>query len=212
MGLNPALNLMDGEFELPPCPQPAPALGVTRQVAPGTLPPGGFTFDPQSTRFKRLRRRLTVACNGIQEWCDMQSRFMGRAAYRALFITLTYAKNTRGSPNDIKGMLKCLREWLRRGHHPMVPYAWVAELQGRGALHYHLMVWLPHRMYLPTLDKCGWWKHGATKVETARSSVGYMVKYAGKFETKDGKRLRRGTRLYGTGGLPPKLGRTCGGR
>lgn len=196
------LNLMEGDFELPVRPASVPA--VCASVTPGTLPEGGYTFDPASTRFKRLRRKLAAACNEVQDYVDMLSRFRGRPTHRRLFTTLTYAENTRGDADDIKGTMRCMREWLRRCGHRMVPYAWVAELQERGALHYHLVIWLPRALYLPKLDRRGWWKHGSTKVETARNPTGYLVKYASKLHTKDGRRLRKGTRLYGTGGLPPE--------
>jgi Protein of unknown function (DUF3296). len=35
----------------------------------------------------------------------------------------------------------------RRGHK--LPYVWVAELQKRGALHYHVLLWLPRGLTLP---------------------------------------------------------------
>lgn len=197
------MNLMEGDFELPPCSAAGVDFSPVRPT-PGTLPEGGFTFDPAGTRFKRLRRKLAAACNEVQDWVDMLSRYRGRPTHRRLFTTLTYAENTRGNADDIKGTMRCLREWLRRCGHRMVPYAWVAELQERGALHYHLVIWLPRALYLPKLDRRGWWKHGSTKVETARNPTGYLVKYASKLQTKDGKRLRKGTRLHGTGGLPPE--------
>lgn len=198
------LNFMEGDFELPPCSALDTGGFTPVRPTPGTLPEGGFTFDPAGTRFKRLRRKLAAACNEVQDWVDMLSRFTGRPTHRRLFTTLTYAENTRGDAGDIVATLKCFREWLRRCGHRMVPYAWVAELQARGALHYHLVIWLPRALYLPRLDRRGWWKHGSTKVETARNPTGYLVKYASKLQTKDGKRLRKGTRLYGVGGLPPE--------
>lgn len=198
------LNFMEGDFELPPCSAFGAGSRPLNSPTPGTLPEGGFTFDPAGARFNRLRRKLAAACNEVQDWVDMLSRFRGRPTHRRLFTTLTYAENTRGDAGDIVATLKCFREWLRRCGHRMVPYAWVAELQARGALHYHLVIWLPRALYLPKLDRRGWWKHGATKVETARNPTGYLVKYASKLQTKDGKRLRKGTRLYGTGGLPPE--------
>jgi hypothetical protein len=70
------------------------------------------------------------------------------------------------------------------------------------------MVWLPRGLHLPKLDRCGWWKHGMTKVETARNPVGYLVKYASKFRAEDIARFRKGTRLYGYGGLVPEVQRS----
>lgn len=122
--------------------------------------------------------------------------------------TLTYRANTKGDPRDVSVTLKHVREWLRAQGLPMCPYLWVAELQKRGALHYHAMIWLPRGLHLPKLDRCGWWKHGMTKVETARNPVGYLVKYASKFRAEDIARFRKGTRLYGYGGLVPEAQRS----
>lgn len=78
---------------------------------------------------------------------------------------------------------------------------WVAELQRRGALHYHVVVFVPRHLRLPRPDACGWWPHGLSKVETARSPVGYLTKYATKTRPEDLARLPKGVRLHGNGGL-----------
>lgn len=82
-------------------------------------------------------------------------------------------------------------------------YVWVSELQKRGALHYHLLIWVPRRLRLPRPDSCGWWPHGMSNIETARNPVGYMVKYATKTRPDDLKRLKKGVRLHGNGGHDP---------
>jgi hypothetical protein len=96
--------------------------------------------------------------------------------------------------------------WLkRRGHR--LRYVWVAELQQRGALHYHALLWLPRGLSLPKPEKKGWWPHGSTRIEWARKPAGYLVKYASKLDSKVGLGFPPGARLHGKGGLE-ELGRS----
>lgn len=162
---------------------------------------GEFLYDPKAGRPAELRNAIRTVAQEVEGYIQTISSGFGRDQYRRLFVTLTYAANTKGDPHDVSDCLKCVREWLRRLGYPMCPYGWVAESQERGALHYHLMLWWPRRLLLPKLDRRGWWPHGMTKVETAKNPVGYMVKYATKFKD-DVRKFRKGTRLYGYGGLP----------
>ena len=168
-----------------------------------SLPPGGFQMDPKALRPAKLKKTIPqVAAH--QEWIVAQEeRRMGRPMYRRLFATLTYARNTRGDPYDISRFVDCMQAWARRCG-VRIAYEWVGELQKRGALHYHLLIWLPKHLLLPKFDKRGWWRHGLTKIERARNPVGYLAKYASKCGPDDVKRLRKGTRLYGFGGIPPE--------
>lgn len=176
---------------------------MTAIVAGSSL--DGFYYDPKAGRPDRLRNALRLVAEEIQRVVAWVMFGRGRSVYRCLFVTLTYRANTKGDPRDVSFCLNRVRDWLARQGLPMCPYLWVAELQKRGALHYHLMVWLPRGLHLPKLDRRGWWKHGMTKVETARNPVGYLVKYASKFRPEDIARFRKGTRLYGYGGLVPEV-------
>lgn len=166
------------------------------------MPPGGFHMDPLSMRPAKLKKLIPLVASHHEETVAEIERKMGRSQFRRLFVTLTYARNTRGDPRDVSKLLDCIRKWLTRQALPMVEYLWVAELQKRGALHYHLMLWLPKHLHLPKLDRRGWWRHGMTQVQTARNPVGYLAKYASKCGADDLKKLRKGTRLYGYGGVP----------
>lgn len=168
----------------------------------------GFHYDPKLGRPDRLRKTLRLIAEEVHRVMAWAMLGRGRSAYRCLFVTLTYRANTKGDPRDVSACLNRVRDWLARQGLPMCPYLWVAELQKRGALHYHAMIWLPRGLHLPRLDRCGWWKHGMTKVETARNPVGYLVKYASKFRAEDIARFRKGTRLYGYGGLLPEAQRS----
>jgi len=112
-------------------------------------------------------------------------------------LTLTYRDVDGFRPRDVSELLKHIRNWLsRRGH--VLRYVWVAELQARGALHYHVLLWLPRGLTLPKPDKQGWWPHGHTRIEWARNAIGYLCKYVSKFDGEE--QLPKGCRLHGSGG------------
>ena len=115
-------------------------------------------------------------------------------------LTLTYREVGAWSARHISELLQRIRVWLKRRGHRM-RYVWVAELQQRGALHYHVLVWLPRGLTLPKPDKQGWWAHGSTRIEWARKAAGYLAKYASKLDSKVGIGFPAGARLYGKGGL-----------
>jgi len=163
------------------------------------LQPQSFQFDPAKLRPQRLRETIREVAKQYEEECRIEEQRMGRPAFRRLFVTLTYAENSKGDPGDVSECLRHVRQWARRLGCE-VRYEWVAEVQKRGALHYHLLIWLPRRLLLPKLDRRGWWPHGMTQVQTARNPVGYLCKYASKCRPEDLRRLRKGTRLYGHGG------------
>jgi hypothetical protein len=120
--------------------------------------------------------------------------------YWCAFLTLTYREVHGWSSLHITEFNKRLREHLaRRG--VAFPYVWCAELQKRGAVHFHELAFLPEGTMLPKPDRQGWWTHGMTKIEAARNAVGYIAKYAGKVVEAD--QFPQGLRLTGAGGLTP---------
>lgn len=163
---------------------------------------GSVVIDPIKGRIQRLRCSVREAAKLHEETAAWDSYRLGRSAYRKTFITLTYRNGRDWQRRHISEFVKRLRQWMgRRNCRAM--YVWVAETQKRGALHYHLLVWVPRRLRLPRPDTCGWWPHGMSNIETARNPVGYMVKYATKTGPDDLKRLKRGVRLHGNGGHDP---------
>jgi hypothetical protein len=115
-------------------------------------------------------------------------------------VTLTYADADGWEPRHISAFVQRVTEWLeRRGHS--YAYAWVLEMQKRGAPHYHVLFWLPCGVRLPKPDvregrqRSVLWAHGMTRIELARSP-GYIVKYASK---GDDKPLPFRARLFGVG-------------
>ena len=124
------------------------------------------------------------------------------------FLTLTYVGVNDWLPDHISHAIKTYRNWCQSIGVPC-RYTWVAELQSRGAVHYHLLCWLPVGVRMPHWDrptrtKLGRsrpaaWPHGMTNTDIAKSGVGYLMKYLSKLGTLT--KFPKGLRLYGIGGL-----------
>lgn len=144
-------------------------------------------------RFARMRSAIWWSGQGHAE------RFSGLFGCRAWFVTLTYRPGVEWSGEHVADALRRCRMWLKRQTGEKLRYSWVAELQKRGAVHYHLIVYLPKRLSMPKWDKRGWWPHGFTNVQVCRSGVGYLMKYVSK--ASPFHNFPKGMRLYGIGGL-----------
>jgi len=134
-----------------------------------------------------IRLRKSVYNSGMQ----IQEE-LGKGWIPWMF-TLTYRGVDDWRPNHIKDFLQRIRVYLRRrgiGFH----YVWVAELQKRGAVHYHAIIWLPRGFKLPYSDDRGWWPHGFSEQKPARKGVGYLMKYTSK--GSDGMKFPKGLRIY----------------
>jgi len=155
---------------------------------------------PEYLRLKRLQKSVRISAEVVQERLQLS-----HVRYKAAMVTLTYRPDVEWSPRQVSGYLKCVREWARR-KGIFVHYVWVLELTKKGRPHYHVLFWLPKGVSMPKADKQGWWKHGMTKSEWARSPVGYLCKYTSKGLDYDSWcKLPRGGRLYGHGGYTPAM-------
>lgn len=160
-----------------------------------SLDDGIFVIDRAESRNRRVRSGVITAARLINE----QASHGGRRP-RVAFLTLTYARVDDWRPTHFLAFAKCVREWCRR-RGCKFRYVFKAELQQRGAVHYHVLVWLPKGVTLPKPDKQGWWKHGHTRIErVVHNAVAYIAKYAAK-EHHAKARFPRGCRLHGSGGL-----------
>lgn len=148
-------------------------------------------------RIKRLKR--SVWASGHLH--GMASR--GMRPPQCWFVTLTYVGVSDWKPQHIRDALRRFRSWCEVNGHPC-RYTWVAELQNRGAVHYHLLAWLPQGVRMPHWDRpqgrrAAFWPHGMTNTEKALSGVGYLMKYLSKLGELT--KFPKGLRLYGIGGL-----------
>lgn len=117
---------------------------------------------------------------------------------RPTMLTLTYQDIGTWEPGHITQCLDAIKKYQKRKGLDF-RYVWVAELQKRGAVHYHVIFWRPYGQRIPMADKRGWWKHGSTNIKTARRPIGYIMKYASKLATKQD--YPKGLRMCGAAGL-----------
>jgi len=153
--------------------------------------------DPRARRLKRMRSTVNHSARLLHfdAHCERHAQ-----RWNKKFLTLTYADVDGWAPGHIREFLNNLRGWCRfRGVR--LRFVWVAELQERGALHYHVIVWLPKGKYLPFADAQGWWPHGRTNIVNAQSPIGYITKYASKATAADAMGFPKGARICGHGGL-----------
>lgn len=167
-----------------------------------------FVPDVEQTRLARLRRSVGFAarCHAVSE--------RGHRNDVPWMVTLTYAAVDGWKPDDITKALECYRQWCKRKGFAC-RYVWVAELQQRGAIHYHICCWLPKGQRMPKWDvrtsshrlARRWWPHGMTNRKVARNAVPYLMKYMSKGSADVLKGFPRGARIYGVGGLEHALRR-----
>lgn len=151
-----------------------------------------FAQARAAARLARLRRSVGVSARLLG---------VGRPGFRpdwCCMVTLTYRPGVDWKPSHVRAALTHYREWCRRRRVPC-RYVWVAELQKRGAVHYHIACWLPEGMRPPKFDVQGWWPHGSTNRVVARKAVPYLMKYLSK--GSGSMALPDGARGYGVGGL-----------
>jgi hypothetical protein len=188
-GMGGACDALDGGFEA----------GLVPYKTSDTLLKLGskfISFDKQQVverSVKSMRRKLWSSSKLLD------TKTINGKPVRAWFVTLTYRGVHDWSPRHITGAVKAYREWCRRRGVPC-KYCWVAELQKRGAVHYHLVAWLPARLSMPMWDKQGWWRHGYSNTEKVKvTAIGYLMKYVSKISPFH--EFPKGCRKYSVGGL-----------
>lgn len=180
----------------------------TQFPGPGPLVrPRSVLIDAQARRCRRMRTTVEHAVRLIEDrLSDRAGSEFQRWARK--FVTLTYRSGDDWSPKHVADYLGRVRKWAAAKRF-RVSYVWVAETQTRGAIHYHLLVWVPSRFLLPKPDRSGWWKFGSSKVETVRGGAtgacGYITKYVSKGLNEN--RFPKGARMHGSGGLSQEMRR-----
>jgi hypothetical protein len=139
-------------------------------------------INPKVARIRRLQKR-------VKAWADLTSEI--KEANRLVMITLTYEKEEDYRTGHIREFMLRVRKEIGS---MLWAYAWVGELQKRGAVHYHVMLMVRRGAIIAMPDKAGWWEHGSTRIETARSPY-YLLTYTGKEYQKMGE-FPKGMRLF----------------
>ena len=173
-----------------------PPVPFALNVAAGALRTAAraFPLDNAARRINSLRMQVGVSARQLCARLD-------ELAHECLMVTLTYrGTNDAWQASHVRDFMGHVRKWCqRRGFK--ANYVWVAELQKRGVIHYHVALWVPAGTRLPKPDECGWWPHGMTRIEVARAAVPYLLKYLSKDASKTMGDFPKGARVYGVGGL-----------
>jgi len=147
-----------------------------------------ITFDKAAARASRLRRR-------VFKWVEVVEvlKVKERGLWAAM-VTLTYKSMHDWRGNQIREFML----WVKKlAGCKLRAYAWVAELQKRGAIHYHVILVLSRGFRLPKPDRAGAWPYGMSRVEKARTFY-YIAKYTSKGNDQDDNEYPRGARTFAT--------------
>jgi len=147
-----------------------------------------LVLDNWKVRYNRMRAR-------ISDWVKTLDP-TSRDDYQFVMLTLTYAPEYQWQPNHIREFMLSMKKLLGDN---LLGYAWVAELQKRGAIHYHLLLYVPKALQIgsdiPYPDTVGLWKWGLTRVEVARTPF-YLITYLGKEYQKNFAGFPKGCRAF----------------
>ncbi len=144
-----------------------------------------LTVDQREARKRRCRKRVLA-------WANTMKSYINNPKFRMVMIGLTYRPGVEWRANDVRDFIAQLKRIVGKGN--IVAIARVAELQARGAVHYHIIIIAKKGAKIPYPDKYGLWLHGSTRVEAARSPF-YLVSYTKKSYQKDGI-FPKGIRMY----------------
>lgn len=149
--------------------------------------------DQALARVKRMKRSILTGARLLH--ADATS---GGTRTRAWMVTLTYKPECEWDVRDITKVCKNFRDYCEVTGTPC-RYVWKLELQKRGVVHYHIMLWLPYRKLCPKFDAKGWWPYGMTNRKAVYAGTKYMAKYCSKGVGEG--RIPKGARIHGNGGV-----------
>jgi len=144
-----------------------------------------FVVDPKMSRVRHLQRR-------VHAWAEVCKPFVDDGRYEMKMCRLSIAIVDNWYPRMISEFMYALRGYLGAS---LVSYAWVAELQERGAVHYHLLLVVLKHTKIPYFDKSGMWVWGSTRIETARSPF-YVCSYTRKENYQKFGVFPKGLRMF----------------
>jgi hypothetical protein len=158
-------------------------------------------IDPLLSRVRRLGKAVRNSAHAL----DSGAHLSGGFRWRRLFVTLTYRDVDDWKPMHVAKFVQHVRMWFKRKAGVPCRLVWVLELQKRGAVHYHCMIWIPARLRFPNPASAGWWRHGFSHVAAPKGGiqrpVSYMAKYASKVTPDQAGRVPKGARMHGASGL-----------
>lgn len=140
---------------------------------------------PLEMRLGRLQKGLKL----FSGWADEIDEHW---QVEKIMVTLTYRKVEDWKPRHVTEFIQKVRRYLDAR---LLGYFWVAEMQERGAVHYHVVLVVRAGSRIPKPDAEGYWNHGMTRVERVQKIYAYLAKYMQKDEQKAG--YPKGIRIFG---------------
>jgi len=158
-----------------------------------------FTATKWELRMKRLKRN-----------CKAWAKAVDPSRMKLIGVTLTYRPGVEWAPRDLKPFIEYVR---RLWGEAFLGHIFVAEMQARGAPHYHVILAAEKgARSLPKPDQAGWWPHGSTRIQSLRKPTKYLMEYVKKAKQKQGypkgMRICQGIWKKATG-LPWRIWRTA---
>ena len=150
-----------------------------------------------------LKKRLKTLRENIFAWAGIAGDLK---AERLILYGLSYdvkgtkVKASNWQAGDIREFIHSLKQRLGKR---LLAYAWVAELQGNGNMHYHVAIYAdgflpyPDRDYFKGKRKYKkLWIHGASNVDWKPKGPYYLARYVGKEKQKDFMNFPKNARSY----------------
>jgi hypothetical protein len=141
--------------------------------------------DAFELRLSRLKNKLKF----FSSWKDELEEF---SEIENIMVTLTYRNVADWKAKHVTEFIRKVKRYLGTA---LFGYFWVAEMQSRGAVHYHLIFVVSKGIRLPMPDKEGLWIHGMTRIEQVKHIYSYLSKYLQKDEQK--AKYPKGIRIFG---------------
>lgn len=134
-------------------------------------------------------------------WVDAWWPEVAAGRLKAVRWGLTLRPGIEWRPRMVSDLMARVRRELGAG---LVDYFVVAEMQGRGAVHFNVLLIVRRNVWLEMPDKSGWWPWGSTNAKTckARNDLLYAMRYVTKPGQKGGgggPGFPKGLRLWSTG-------------
>lgn len=145
-----------------------------------------FEIDQIEIRLSRLKKRLSF----FSDWKKLSEEIIGDTD--TIMVTLTYKNVDEWRPRHVTEFIRKVRRFLG---WQLLGYFWVAEMQERGAVHYHVVFVVKKGVRLPKPDDEGYWNYGMTKIQ----KVDHVYSYLAKYLSKDGQKASypKGIRIFG---------------
>ena len=147
-----------------------------------------FTYDEKRASILRHEKYVKEKKHYVRRIVDMN------ATVRTSFLTLTFSDNKqdlRVAHKEMDIFFKKLRRHLK---NIPLKYIWVWELQKRGAIHYHVLLFdVP---FIPIEKLRTMWPHGFIKINNLKEVIGtanigrYIVKYFEKSFNENTRNIR----------------------